>query len=72
METITIPVDSSVYGDVTEIRQVSVSSDAEATSVNVLLADGWKLLHIGHLSEQTVYVLGKPSEQSQRRTGFMA
>lgn len=55
-----------------ELKQISLESDDDIAAVNDLLADGWKLLHIGHLSDRTVYVLGKSAPPSRRRTGFLA
>lgn len=72
METITVPSESSLVGPVAEIRQVSVAADEDVSAVNALLADGWKLLHVGHTGQHTVYVLGKPGQTSKRRTGFTA
>jgi hypothetical protein len=73
MEAITVPTEeSSTLGSFAELRQVSVAGDDEMTAVNALLQDGWKLLHIGHTSQHTVYVLGKPPQQAKRRTGFAA
>ncbi len=70
METITVPSENPIVGPVTEIKQITVAADEEVSAVNALLADGWKLLHIGHTGQQTVYVLGKPSASAKRRTGF--
>ena len=70
METITVPSENPTLGPVAEIMQISVAADEDVDAVNALLADGWKLLHIGHTSQHTVYVLGKPSQASKRRTGF--
>lgn len=71
MESITVPVDDTHFGPLAEVRQVSVGTDNDVASVNELLASGWKLLHIGHAGEQTVYVLAKPPEQTKRHTGFL-
>jgi hypothetical protein len=72
MQTITVPTENSNLGPVAEIKQISVAADEDVSAVNALLADGWKLLHIGHANQHTVYVLGKPSQASKRRTGFTA
>ena len=72
METTIAPPDSPTLGTVTEIKQVSIAADDEVSAVNDLLADGWRLLHIGHLSQHMVYVLGRMHEKSRRRTGFLA
>ncbi|MCB0043483.1 MAG: hypothetical protein KDE23_27540, partial [Caldilinea sp.] len=60
MESITVPVDDTQFGPLAEVRQVSVGADNDVAPVNELLASGWKLVHIGHAGEQTVYVLAKP------------
>jgi hypothetical protein len=70
MDTITIPADAATAGPLAELKQISVAADEDASAVNSLLADGWKLLHIGHTSQHTVYVLGKPPQPAKRRTGF--
>ena len=70
METITVPPENPIVGPVAEIKQISVVADEDVSAVNALLADGWKLLHVGHTSQHTVYVLGRPSQASKRRTGF--
>jgi hypothetical protein len=70
MDTITVPTENPTLGPVAEIRQVSVAADEDVNAVNALLADGWKLLHVGHTNQHTVYVLGKPAQASKRRTGF--
>jgi hypothetical protein len=70
METITVPSENPTIGPVAEVMQISVAADEDVDAINALLADGWKLLHIGHTSQHTVYVLGKPSQASKRRTGF--
>ena len=70
MDTITVPTENSTFGPVAEIKQVSVAADEDVSAINALLADGWKLLHVGHTQQHTVYVLGKPTPASKRRTGF--
>lgn len=72
METIAVPAENSKVGLVAEIRQISVAVDEDVSAVNALLASGWKLLHVGHTSQHTVYVLGKPAQEAKRRTGFTA
>ena len=72
METTIAPPDTPTLGKIVEVKQVSIASDEEISAVNDLLADDWKLLHIGHLSQHTVYVLGRMPEKSRRRTGFLA
>ena len=70
MENITVPADNATSGPLSEIKQISVAADEDVSAVNALLADGWKLLHVGHTSQHTVYVLGKPPQAAKRRTGF--
>jgi hypothetical protein len=72
MEPITVPAEDSNFGPFTELRQVSVAADDEIGAVNALLQDGWKLLHVGHTGQNTVYVLGRMPQSSRRRTGFLA
>lgn len=55
-----------------QLKQVTVRADDEITQVNTLLADGWRLVRIGHISDATVYVLGKTEEKKRVRTGFLA
>jgi hypothetical protein len=72
MDTTIAPPESLTLGNIAEIKQVSIASDDEISAINDLLANDWKLLHIGHLSQCTVYVLGRMPEKSRRRTGFLA
>lgn len=72
MEVIADPTETSKLGNIAELKQVSVAVDADIALVNEQLADGWRLLHIGYLHDRMVYVLGRPVEQSRRRTGFLA
>jgi hypothetical protein len=55
-----------------ELKQVTVHADDEIAPVNALLAEGWRLVKIGHISDATVYVLGKTEEKKRARTGFLA
>ena len=71
MESITVPIDDTKIGPLAEVKQVSVDGNNDVAPVNELLASGWKLLHIGHAGEWTVYVLGKPPAQAKRPTGFV-
>jgi hypothetical protein len=71
MESITVPNDSPSAGPLAEIKQITVADDNVA-AVNALLADGWRLVHVGQTAQHTVYVLGRPSQASKRRTGFVA
>ena len=72
MDSTTSPAMPMVSSSIVEIKQVTVDSDEGISPVNELLAEGWRLLHIGSSGSKTVYVLGKPSESSRRRTGFIA
>jgi len=54
-----------------QLRQVTVRNDDEVNSVNALLAEGWRLVSIGHLADATVYVLGRMEEKQRQRTGFL-
>jgi len=69
---IEVPQQSSAFGSLTEIRQISIAGDEGIDAVNVLLADGWKLLHIGHTSQHSVYVLSKPTQTVRRHAGFQS
>ncbi len=70
MDTISAPAEQLPTGPLAEIAQISVAQDGDVSAVNALLSDGWKLLHVGHTHEHTVYVLGKTAAPSKRRTGF--
>lgn len=72
MESITVPSDNPTVGPLAELKQISVVADENVSAVNALLADGWRLVHVGHTSQHTVYVLGRPAQASKRRTGFVA
>jgi hypothetical protein len=72
MDVIPDSTELSKLGAFAEIKQVTVSADAEIGVVNDLLGQGWKLLHIGQQANRTVYVLARPAEQSRRRPGFLA
>jgi hypothetical protein len=54
-----------------ELKQVTVRTDDEIVQVNALLAEGWRLAKIGHVSDATVYVLGKTEEKKRAKTGFL-
>jgi hypothetical protein len=54
-----------------ELKQVTVRADDEIAQVNAQLAEGWRLVKIGHISDATVYVLGKTEEKKRARTGFL-
>jgi hypothetical protein len=54
-----------------QLRQVTIELDDRIEEVNQLLADGWKLVSIGHTAQATVYVLGRTDEKPRRSTGFI-
>ncbi len=54
-----------------KLRQVTVEADERIEEVNQLLADGWKLITIGHTAQATVYVLGRSEDKPKRTTGFL-
>jgi hypothetical protein len=72
MESITVPTENPTAGPLAEIKQISVVDDEDVGAVNALLTDGWRLVHVGHTSQHTVYVLGRSAQTSKRRTGFVA
>lgn len=54
-----------------QLKQVTVRGDDEVEAVNQLLADGWRLVSIGHRSDATIYVLGREEKRQKPRTGFL-
>jgi hypothetical protein len=66
-----IPVATPDERFFSELRQVTVRADDEIAQVNALLAEGWRLAKIGHVSDATVYVLGKSEEKKRAKTGFL-
>ena len=56
----------------TQLCQVTVTEDEQVTRVNELLADGWRIVDIGHRSDSTVYVLGRLEDKPKHGTGFLA
>jgi hypothetical protein len=72
MESITVPTESPSAGPLAEIKQITVADDEHVATVNALLADGWRLVHVGHTAQHTVYVLGRSAQSAMRRTGFVA
>jgi hypothetical protein len=72
MEEIHGPMVFSGDKAVTQLRQITVTSDTEIENVNSLLADGWRLLNIGYHSNATVYVLGQTEEKPRHRPGFLS
>jgi hypothetical protein len=71
MTDITTPVAAPEERLFTELKQVTVRADDEIAQVNALLVEGWRLVKIGHISDATVYVLGKTEEKKRARTGFL-
>jgi len=67
-----IPVAAPDERFFSELKQVTVRADDEIAQVNALLVEGWRLAKIGHISDATVYVLGKSEEKKRARTGFLA
>ncbi len=66
-----IPVAAPDERFFSELKQVTVRADDEIAQVNALLAEGWRLAKIGHISDATVYVLGKTEEKKRAKTGFL-
>ena len=56
----------------TQLRQVTIAQDEQISSINQLLAEGWRLVSIGYRPDATVYVLGRIDEKPKHRTGFLA
>lgn len=54
-----------------QLKQVTVRSDDAIEAVNQLLADGWRVVSIGHRPDATVYVLGRVDKKQKPRTGFL-
>ena len=71
MTEIQTPVAAPGEWDLTQLRQITVVTDEEMTNVNQLLADGWRLVNIGHRPDATVYVLGRAEEKPRHRAGFL-
>jgi hypothetical protein len=72
MSDIAVPMaapDERIFG---ELKQVTVRADEEIAQVNAFLAEGWRLVKIGHINDATVYVLGKTEEKKRAKTGFLA
>jgi hypothetical protein len=55
----------------TQLCQVTIMKDDDIASVNQLLAEGWRLVSIGHRPDAAVYVLGRMEEKPKHRTGFL-
>lgn len=54
-----------------QLKQVTVHDDNEIEAVNQCLADGWRVMSIGHRADATVYVLGRGDQKQKSRTGFL-
>jgi hypothetical protein len=66
------PIAMSGEREYTQLCQVTVADDQQVQRVNELLADGWRIVDIGHRSDATVYVLGRLEEKPKHRAGFLA
>jgi hypothetical protein len=66
-----VPIAAPEDRSFSELKQVTLRADDEIAQVNALLAEGWRLVKIGHISDATVYVLGKTEEKKRARTGFL-
>lgn len=71
MTELTTPSVSMNELSFSQLRQITVVTDERIEEVNQLLADGWKLVSIGHTAQATVYVLGRMEEKPHRSTGFV-
>ncbi len=72
MSDVFMPTVAAENGPVVrQLKQVTVRADDEVEAVNRLLADGWRLVSIGHRSDATVYVLGREEKKQKPRTGFL-
>lgn len=72
MPDIATPIAAPDERPFSELKQVTVRADVEIAQVNALLAEDWHLVRIGHISDATVYVLGKIEAKKRTRTGFLA
>jgi hypothetical protein len=57
--------------DVRLLKQVTVWEDDQIEAVNQLLADGWRLVTIGHRADAMVYVLSHTDRKQKGRAGFL-
>lgn len=72
MSDVFMPTVESENGPgIRQLKQVTVRGDDEVEAVNQLLADGWRLVSIGHRSDATIYVLGREEKRQKPRTGFL-
>jgi hypothetical protein len=69
-----VPTPMMIAGETqyTQLIQVTVADDEQIARVNELLASGWRVVHIGHHSDVTVYVLGRLEDKPKHSTGFLA
>jgi hypothetical protein len=72
MTDIVTPIAPSGEQPFSELKQVTVRADVEIVQVNTLLSEGWRLVKIGHISDATVYVVGKAEAKKRAKTGFLA
>jgi hypothetical protein len=56
----------------TQLCQMTVTDDEQIDRVNELLANGWRIVDIGHRPDATVYVLGRLEDKPKHGTGFLA
>jgi hypothetical protein len=54
-----------------ELRQITVREDEGIAAVNALLAEGWRVMSIGHRPDAAVYVLARTEQKQRARTGFL-
>ena len=66
------PMAMSGEREYTQLCQVTVTEDEQVHRVNELLADGWRIVDIGHRRDSTVYVLGHLEDKPKHGTGFLA
>lgn len=71
-DNIAAPVVPSGERPFAKLAQITVTSDAQIAAVNELLAEGWRLVNIGHRAEATIYVLGWREEKTKPRAGFLS
>jgi len=71
MTEIQTPVAAPGGREFTQLRQITIVADEEMVNVNELLADGWRLVHIGQRPDATVYVLGRSEDRPKHRAGFL-
>ena len=67
-----VPIAAPEDRSFSELKQVTLRADDEIAQVNALLAEGWRLVKIGHISDATVYVFGANGREERQQTGFLA